>query len=126
MRGGGGNYRLGNGSNGDISPTASRLKSQMSFSSGLPSSLGMLSRISEIEGENIGATGNDDAKSGSGNGDTQFYTSEFPLSSWSDSLHFAENFTGLKRELDDDEKLFSGAQVVFLCIHMPSVSMFSQ
>lgn len=124
MRGGVGNYRLGNGSNGDISPTSSRLKSQMSFSSGLPSSLGMLSRISEIEVENIGATGNDDAKNGSGNhGDTQFYTSEFPLSSWSDSLHFAENFTGLKRELnDDDEKLFSGAQNTDLANHPPLLS----
>lgn len=121
MRGGAGNFRLGNvSSNGDLSPTANRLKSQMSFSSGLPSSLGMLSRISEIEGENIGPTGNDDAKSGTGNEDTQFYASEFPLTSWSDSLHYAENFTGtLKREFDDDDKLFSGAQVVFLFVRTP-------
>lgn len=37
--GGVGNYRVANGSNGDLGPTASRLKSQTSLSSGIPSSL---------------------------------------------------------------------------------------
>lgn len=109
--GGVGNYRVANGSNGDLGPTASRLKSQTSLSSGIPSSLGMLSRISEFDGGNRAPSGNENAKSGSINGETQYYASEYPLSSWNDSLHFTENYTGLKRELDaDDDGLFSSSQ----------------
>lgn len=112
--GGVGNYSVANSSNGDLRPTASRLKSQTSLSSGIPSSLGMLSRISEFDGGNIAPSGNENAKSGSINGETQYYASEYPISSWNDSLHFAENYTGLKRELDaDDDRLFSSSQVVF-------------
>ncbi|KAL8133483.1 hypothetical protein AgCh_008805 [Apium graveolens] len=112
--GGVGNYRVTNGSNGDLRPTASRLKSQTSLSSGMPSSLGMLSRISEFDGGNIAPSGNENAKSAAINGETQYYASEYPISSWNDSLHFAENYTGLKRELDaDDDRLFSNSQVVF-------------
>ncbi|KAE9466025.1 hypothetical protein C3L33_02072, partial [Rhododendron williamsianum] len=45
-----GNYRVGNGTNdGDVSPSSSRLRSPMNFSPGVPSSLGMLSQISELE-----------------------------------------------------------------------------
>lgn len=111
---GGVNYRLPNGSNGELGPTASRLKSQTSLSSGIPSSLGMLSRISEFDGGNIAPNGNENAKNGTINGETQYYASEYPLSSWNDSLHFAENYSGLKRELDaDDDRLFSSSQVVF-------------
>lgn len=105
---------MASGSNGDLGPTASRLKSQTSLSSGIPSSLGMLSRISEFDGGNIAPSSNENAKSGTINGETQYYASEYPLSSWSDSLHFAENYTGLKREIDaDDDGLFSSSQVVF-------------
>lgn len=104
-----GNYRVGNGGEGDLSPSSSLLKSQMSFASGVPSSLGMLSRISEIEGD-VGESEGVEAKLGSANGDTQFYNSEYPFGSWNNSIHFTENFAHLKRELDDDGKLFSGAQ----------------
>lgn len=119
MRGGIANYRLGNGSNGDLGPTASRFKSQMSLSSRIPSSLGMLSRISEIDGGNIGPASNDDTKNRIVDGDTQYYNSEYPLRSWNDTLHFAESYT-LKRERDDgddDDRLFSSIQVVF-CTHI--------
>ncbi|XP_059668468.1 transcription factor bHLH130 isoform X2 [Cornus florida] len=104
-----GNYRVGNGTNGDAIPS-SRLKGQMSFPSRLPSSLGMLSRISEVESENIEATDHDDGKLRNGNGDAQYYSHGYPFSSWNDSSHFAENFSGLKRDLDSDGKLFVGTQ----------------
>ncbi|CBI29901.3 unnamed protein product, partial [Vitis vinifera] len=80
-----GNFRPGNVGNGEISPSTSRLKPQVSFSSGLPSSLGLLPQISEI---------------GSDPG--------FPYGSWNDSAHF-ENFSGMKRDQDNDGKLYSGS-----------------
>ena len=46
-----GSYRMGNGTNGDLSLPLSRLRGPMNFSS--PSSLGMLSQISEIENESV-------------------------------------------------------------------------
>ncbi|KAL8147240.1 transcription factor bHLH130-like [Apium graveolens] len=108
VRGGIANYRLGNGSNGDLGPTANRFKSQMSLSSRKPSSLGMLSRISEIDCGNTGPTSNDNTKNRTVDGDTQYYNSEYPLRPWNDTLQFAENYT-LKREQDDDnyDRLFS-------------------
>lgn len=81
----------------------------------------MLSRISEVDGRNIGPISNDDTKSRIVNGDTQYYNSEYPLRSWNDTLQFAENYT-LKRELDDDDRLFSSAQVVF-CTHVTYVQL---
>ncbi|KAK1397731.1 Basic helix-loop-helix transcription factor [Heracleum sosnowskyi] len=110
VRGGIANYRLGNDNNGDLGSTASRFKSQMSLSSRIPSSLGMLSQISEIDGGNIRPTSNDDTKNRIVDGDTQYYNSEYPLRSWNDTLHFAESYT-LKRERDDDDgRLFSSVQ----------------
>ncbi|KAI3471559.1 hypothetical protein Pfo_028209 [Paulownia fortunei] len=78
----------------------------MNFTSGMPSSLGMLSRITEVENEN-----GDDAKVGNSSGDNLFSSSGFPFGSWNDSSYFAENFTsGIKRELDDDQKLHVNTQ----------------
>ncbi|KAA8517021.1 hypothetical protein F0562_017161 [Nyssa sinensis] len=59
--------------------------------------------------ENMGTNGHEDGKLGDGNEDTQFYSSGYSFGSWNDSTHFTENFTGLKRELEDDE-LFAGTQ----------------
>ncbi|KAJ7976835.1 transcription factor bHLH [Quillaja saponaria] len=81
-----------NGANGDVSPSLNRLKNQINFSS-RTSSLGMLSQISELGSENIGPT-----------------SPVFPYSSWNDSSHFSENFTGIKREQSANEKIFSGTQ----------------
>lgn len=82
-------YRLGNvGNNGELSPSSSRLKRQMSSSSGVPS-LGMLPRISEIEPDIIepGVLINDSA--------------DYPFGSWEhEPSQFTDSFTGLKRELD--------------------------
>lgn len=106
-----GNYGGVNGTSGDISPSMNRLKSQFSFSPRLPSSLGVLSQISEIGTESDGANSPGDAKLVNGNSDVRFYGPGFPYGSWNDSSHFPENFTGMKREQDDDGKLFSGTQV---------------
>lgn len=88
----------------------------MSLSSRKPSSLGMLSQISEIDSGNTGLTSNDNTKNRAVDGDTQYYNSEYPLRSWNDTLQFTENYT-LKRERDDDDdydRLFSSVQVVSL------------
>ncbi|XP_027070406.1 transcription factor bHLH130-like isoform X1 [Coffea arabica] len=105
-----GNYRLTNGASGDLSPSSNRFKGPMSFSSGSPTTLGMLSRISEVENETGGADGSNDDKLGNTNGDTQLYGSGFRFGSWNNSSKFAENLTGLKREIDYDQNLFSDSQ----------------
>lgn len=90
IRGSVGSYRLGNvGNNGDLSPSSSRLKRQMSCSSGV-TSLGMLPRISEVEPDtNDPGVLND--------------SPDFPFGSCSwehEPSQFIDNFTGLKRDLD--------------------------
>lgn len=105
-----GNYGGVNGTNGDVSPSTNRLKSQLSFSSRFPSSLGMLSQISEIGSESAGVDSVDDVKLGNGNGDARFYGSGLPYGSWNDSSHFTENFAGLKRDEENETKLFSTTQ----------------
>lgn len=99
-----GNYRVGNGTNdGDVSPSSSRLRSPMNFSPGVPSTLGMLSQISELEDESVVRS---DIKLGNGSREPQF----FPFGSWSESSHFPENYSLMKRDLDYDGKLFAGTQ----------------
>lgn len=105
-----GNYGGLNGSNGEVSPSTNRLKTQLSFASRIPSSLGMLSQISETESDSVAGSPSD-GKVGNGNGDARFYSAGFPYGSWNDSSHFAENFTGMKRDQENDRKLFSGTQV---------------
>lgn len=91
-----GSYRGadGGGNGSDLSPCSSRLK--------------LLSRITEVENENGGPNGLDEAKVGNSSGDNLFFSSGFPFGSWNDSSYFAENMsTGIKRELlDNDPKLF--------------------
>lgn len=102
-------YAFSNGtsSSRDLGPSSNRLNSQMDFSSGIPSSLGMLSRISEVENETGGNNISNDEKIGIGEG--QFYGSNFPLYGNSSSK-YSGNFSGLKRELDTDQGLFSDNQ----------------
>ncbi|XP_022766751.1 transcription factor bHLH130-like [Durio zibethinus] len=102
-----GNYCGVNVTNGELSPSSNRLKNQISFSSGLRSSLGMLSQISEIGDESNGANSPDDSKLGNSNSDAQFYGTGYQYSSWNDSARFAENFSGLKRTQDNERKFFS-------------------
>lgn len=93
-----GSYRGVKVSNGDLSPSTKRLKSQLSIPSRIPSSLGMLSRISEVESDSP-----THGKFGNGNGDSQFYSTGFSYGSWNDSSHFTESFTNMKREQGNGE-----------------------
>ncbi|OAY40551.1 transcription factor bHLH130 isoform X2 [Manihot esculenta] len=96
-----------NGTNGEGSP---RLKSQLSFPARIPSSLSMLSPMSAIESESIDAASPDSGKLRNGNCDARAYTATgFPYGSWNDS-NFAENFNSMKRDPDDNGKLFSNIQ----------------
>ncbi|XVE96044.1 hypothetical protein REPUB_Repub02eG0187300 [Reevesia pubescens] len=105
-----GNYCGVNGTNGELSPSSNRLKNQVGFSSRLPSSLGMLSQISEIGNESIGANSPDDGKLGNSNSDARFYGTGYQYGSWNDSAHFTGNFSGLKMTQDNDRKCFSTNQ----------------
>lgn len=107
---GDGNYIVGNVDDGDLSPSSRMSKGQMKFFSGLQSSLGTLSRISETEAENVGDSESYNVKLENGNVDNQFY-SEHPFGSWKNSLPLSENLSGSKKELNGDKKL-SGAQVL--------------
>lgn len=104
-----GSYGGVNGTDGGGLSPSNRLKSLYSFSSRLPSSA-MLSQISEIGSESIGANGHDDGKLGNGTGDARFYNPGFPSGGWHNSLSFTENFSGLKQENDNDGKLYSGSK----------------
>lgn len=64
------------------------LRRHCSLSSRPPSSLGMLSQIPEIAPE-----------------------TNFQYSHWNDPSSFIDNLSSLKREIEDDGKLFLGAQV---------------
>ncbi|XP_043692695.1 transcription factor bHLH130-like [Telopea speciosissima] len=101
------NFRAGNGTNGEAAPGASRLKGQISFSSGPSSSSGLMSQISEIGNESIGANSPDDGSLGDSNGDNGCYMPEFPIGAW-DSALVSENFSGLKRARVIDGKMLSG------------------
>lgn len=70
-------------------PSPNRLKGQLDFSSGLPSSSGVMIPISEIENKNTEMTG-----------------TGFPFSSWDDSDILSDDF--LKGLEDDERKTFSG------------------
>ncbi|KAK8609227.1 hypothetical protein V6N13_025533 [Hibiscus sabdariffa] len=81
----GGMKGLGNysGMTGELSPSSNRLKTQISLSARQPSSLSMLSQISEIGDDSIGAN-------------------SFDAGSWNDSAaQFTQNFSGLKRSRDN-------------------------
>ncbi|XP_077210388.1 transcription factor bHLH130-like isoform X2 [Tasmannia lanceolata] len=86
------NYRGGNGSNGEPTASTSRLKNQLSFSSRQP-------QISEMGSESMGGSSPDESSLGNGS---------FPISSWDDDSLVSENFTGLKRLRDVNEKMMSG------------------
>ncbi|RVX09637.1 Transcription factor bHLH130 [Vitis vinifera] len=64
--------------------------------------------ISEIGSECIQASSPNDRKLANSNGDARFYSPGFPYGSWNDSAHF-ENFSGMKRDQDNDGKLYSGS-----------------
>ncbi|XP_042496099.1 transcription factor bHLH130-like isoform X2 [Macadamia integrifolia] len=103
-----GNFRAGNGTNREAAPATSRLKNQINFSSGSPSSSGLMSQISEIGNESIEANSPDDGSLGNSNGSNRCYIPSFQIGSWDDSALVSENFSGLKRVRDANGKMLSG------------------
>ncbi|XP_028097990.1 transcription factor bHLH130 isoform X2 [Camellia sinensis] len=93
---------------------SSSLMRQTSSPAGLFSHLtaqnGMLSQISEIDNESVEGSCHEDIKLGNGSRDPQFYSPGYAFGSWNDSSHIHDNFSVLKRDLDNDEKLFTGIQ----------------
>lgn len=100
---------MNGGLHGVASPPASRLKSQLSFSSRLPSTLNILPQISEIESNEI-TTSPTATKLGNGNVDSPLYNNGFSYGSWNDPYQF----NIMKTEEDYETKLFPGTQVLFL------------
>ncbi|PIA53589.1 hypothetical protein AQUCO_00900280v1 [Aquilegia coerulea] len=98
-----GNFGAGNSTNEAASTR--RLKNQMNYPSGPPSSSGLMSPISEVGSESIGTCAGDGGSVGNSNVSNQ-YPPNFPLNSWEDSA--LENFTSLKRFRDADTKMHSG------------------
>ncbi|KAL4337723.1 hypothetical protein S245_040460 [Arachis hypogaea] len=105
-----GNYGHVNSTSEELSPSMNRLKNQISFSSRTASSLGMLSQISEIGNEEIGANSPEDGRQGGSNGDALHYSPGFCYGSWSDAPQHSENLTGLKRGRSSNGKLFPDVQ----------------
>ncbi|KAK6925671.1 Myc-type, basic helix-loop-helix (bHLH) domain [Dillenia turbinata] len=108
VMGGIGNFRPGNGNNGEASSSGGRLKGHMNYSSGPPtSSSGLMTQISEI-GESLGgASSPDEGSLREDQGNSGCFITGFPMGSWDDSALLSENFGGLKRGCDDDRKTFS-------------------
>ncbi|GMJ02324.1 FLOWERING BHLH 4, ABA-responsive kinase substrate 3 [Hibiscus trionum] len=80
------------GMNGELSPSSNRLKNQITFSARQPSSLTMLSQISEI-------------------GDDSIAANSFDGASWNDSTaQFTHNFSSLKTSRDDNHEFFPNNQ----------------
>lgn len=97
---------MGSGLNGEVSPANKWKLGQLCS----PSSLGMLSQISEIGSESLGPE--DSSRLGVGTGEARFSGSGLHFSSWNDSSHFSDNFASLKRVRENDIKLFPGSQVI--------------
>ena len=87
-----GNYGGVNRSDAELSLSMNRLNNQISFSSRSPPSLGMLSQISKMGSEGIGATS----------------PGGFPFGSRNET---SEKLSGSKRERNSNVKLFFDAQV---------------
>lgn len=94
-------YAFSNGASSNGSCNSIRDLGCSSSGNGIPSSFGMLSRISEIE---------NDEKIGTRE-ESQFYRSNFPLYGNNGSSNYSGNFSGLKREIDTDQSFFSDNQV---------------
>lgn len=92
----------GGGSFNRLSGSNNNGGGELSFSSLLPSSLGMLSHISEqvIGNEKLTNT----------NGEPQFFTpTGFPFASWNESSQFSDTFPVVKHDPDSNRKLFSSS-----------------
>lgn len=110
-----GNFGAGNSTNEEASfSSASRLKN---YSSGPPSSSGLMSPIDEIEDKNM-IVANNPESGGFGEGRSSNYVTGFPLGSWDDSAMISDNITGLKRLRDDDDNVEAGNRPPPLAHHL--------
>ncbi|KHG02416.1 Transcription factor protein [Gossypium arboreum] len=103
-----GNYGGVNGTSGELSPSSNRLKNQISFSSRQPSSLGILSQISEIENENLGANSFDGGKP------------EYQCGSWNESAQLTEKHKLFTNNQNGD--IGSGVHVLPRHLSLPKTS----
>ncbi|KAF3950125.1 hypothetical protein CMV_016667 [Castanea mollissima] len=110
-----GNFGAGNSTSEEASfSSASRLKN---YSSGPPSSSGLMSPIDEIEDKNVVVVNNPES-GGFGEGRSSNYVTGFPLGSWDDSAMISDNITGLKRLRDDDDNVEAGNRPPPLAHHL--------
>ncbi|XAR63421.1 hypothetical protein NMG60_11023353 [Bertholletia excelsa] len=99
-----GNFRVGNGTNGKVSPIRN-LNDHINFSTGPSSSSRFMPRIAENENESDSQESGHLNNSNTSNG---FYTPSFQNDSWNDS-----GFTGgIKRNRDGEDKKFFGFNVL--------------
>lgn len=113
---------MGNfGTDGETSfSSASRLKGQINFSSGPPSSSSLMTPLAEIGNKSMATASSDNASFGDGHNNNGAFITGFPIGSWDDSIIMSESFSGLRRVGDDEAKPFSGlnaseSQVSFFC-----------
>ncbi|KAJ0095982.1 hypothetical protein Patl1_17241 [Pistacia atlantica] len=93
-------FRASNGTNGEASPSGSRLNNRINFSSG--SSSRLMPQIGEIGSQSMG-TSSPEKNLVSNNGSTRQYMSNFSTDSWDDT-----SFSGLNRARDHDGSMFFG------------------
>lgn len=88
-----GSFRLGPGAAGEVSTTTSGLPDQPGFPSRMQSSsLGLLSRISEVGDEGMdGHSPTSSSHMKFDSGDTPFFKSAYHVDSWDNSVQFLEN-----------------------------------
>ncbi|XP_020213881.1 transcription factor bHLH130 [Cajanus cajan] len=98
-----GNYGGVNDNDGELSLSMNRMKSQISFSSRNPSSLGMLSPNSKMGNEGVGINSPEDGRHEGSNGDARYFGPGFSYASWDDTSH-------LKRKRNSNDELLSDAQ----------------
>lgn len=99
-------FRVGNGTNGEASPSTSRLNTQYNFSCGSPPysrEPRRLPRIAEIGTGNIGEGNEPDQSLGNAtNGSSSHYMADYPNDTWDNSA-----FLDFKRGRDNDGNKFS-------------------
>lgn len=89
-----GNFGAGSGANAEASfSSGSRLKNQIDFPPGPPSSSGITPHASEIGGKSMGMGSPESGSFGeSRRNDGGYMTGGFPSSSWDDSTLLSDNF----------------------------------
>ena len=97
-----GNFRSGNGTNGEASSSTGGLNNRLNFNSGPSSSSRFMPSIAENGNENGGTGSSEHRQLGNGNETNQGYVSGFLNDTWNDSP-----FNSLKRNRDGDLKVYS-------------------